>query len=275
MTDHGVEPSAGPGAAVAARSDGLPGRGSAAGPGREPGVGPPGTRLLGAGGPRVVLTGPPGAGKSTVARLVGKLLDEPFTDVDEEVERESGRSIADLFIEDGEAAFRVLERQVCARLLRASPSLPMVSLTAQSAERFAQPAPRGVAGGLLSGVLSLGGGAVLDPDTQVDLRDLVRRAGIVVFLDVGIADASRRVGFDRSRPLLSVNPRARWTEMMNARRPVYQRVSTVQVDTAGRSPEQVAADVVDAVRARIDATGPGDAPGPGDATPAVSVEGER
>ena len=55
----------------------------------------------------------------------------------------------------------------------------------------------------------------------------------VVFLDVGIADASKRVGFDQSRPLLAVNPRASWVRLMNERRPVYERVATFRVDTAG------------------------------------------
>ena len=88
------------------------------------------------------------------------------------------------------------------------------------------------------GVLALGGGAPLDPGTE---RLLEGRA--VVFLDVGIADASRRVGFDRSRPLLAVNPRASWVRLMNERRPVYERVATHRVDTAGRTPEDVAAEI--------------------------------
>ncbi len=65
----------------------------------------------------------------------------------------------------------------------------------------------------------------------------------VVFLDVGIADASKRVGFDQSRPLLAVNPRASWVRLMNERRPVYERVATFRVDTAGRTPGEVAAEV--------------------------------
>ena len=67
----------------------------------------------------------------------------------------------------------------------------------------------------------------------------------VVFLDVGIADAARRIGFDRSRPLLSVNPRASWIAMMNTRRPVYDRLAGLRVDTAGRTPVEVAQDIVD------------------------------
>ena len=74
-------------------------------------------------------------------------------------------------------------------------------------------------------------------------------SGSVVLLDVGIADAARRVGFDRSRPLLAVNPRARWIELMAARRPTYERLATRVVDTAGRTPAQVASAVLEAIGA--------------------------
>ena len=89
-----------------------------------------------------------------------------------------------------------------------------------------------------AGVLALGGGAPVDPLTE---QLLVGQT--VVFLDVGIADASKRVGFDQSRPLLAVNPRASWVRLMNERRPVYERVATFRVDTAGRTPQDVAAEV--------------------------------
>jgi shikimate kinase len=78
----------------------------------------------------------------------------------------------------------------------------------------------------------------VDPLTEPLLADHT-----VVFLDVGIADAAKRIGFDRSRPLLAVNPRASWVRLMNERRPVYERVATHVVDTAGRSADDVAAEV--------------------------------
>ena len=65
-----------------------------------------------------------------------------------------------------------------------------------------------------------------------------------MFLDVGIADAARRIGFDGSRPLLLVNPRAQWTKMMNERRPTYERLATLRVDTAGRRPRAIVDDIV-------------------------------
>ncbi len=164
--------------------------------------------------PRLVVVGPPGSGKSTVGVLVAGMLAEPFVDVDDVVEQRAGRSISDIFVDDGEAAFRELEREVCAELLASAP-----------------------------GVVALGGGSVLDPRTEADLDGL-----LVVFLDVAIADAAKRIGFAQSRPLLAMNPRAAWTQLMSARRPVYERVATFAVDTAGRSADEVAAAVVEGLK---------------------------
>ncbi len=159
--------------------------------------------------PRVVLVGPPGSGKSTVGAALAELLGLPLHDTDAAIEATAGRTISDIFVEDGEPAFRTLERAEVARALADD-----------------------------AGVLALGGGAPVDPLTE---QLLVGQT--VVFLDVGIADASKRVGFDQSRPLLAVNPRASWVRLMNERRPVYERVATFRVDTAGRTPQDVAAEV--------------------------------
>ena len=158
---------------------------------------------------RVVLVGPPGSGKSTVGAELAGLLGLPLHDTDAAIEAAAGRSISDIFIEDGEPAFRALERAEVARAVAED-----------------------------DGVLALGGGAPVDPPTE---ELLVGQT--VVFLDVGIADASKRVGFDQSRPLLAVNPRASWVRLMNERRPVYERVATFRVDTAGRTPQDIAAEV--------------------------------
>jgi len=158
---------------------------------------------------RVVLVGPPGSGKSTVGAALAGLLGLPLHDTDAAVEVAQGRTISDIFIEDGEPVFRALERAEVARALAED-----------------------------DGVLALGGGAPVDPGTE---QLLVGQT--VVFLDVGIADASKRVGFDQSRPLLAVNPRASWVRLMNERRPVYERVASFRVDTAGRTPQDIAAEV--------------------------------
>jgi shikimate kinase len=158
---------------------------------------------------RVVLVGPPGSGKSTVGAALATLLGVPLHDTDAAIEVAQGRTIYDIFVEDGEPAFRALERAEVARAV---------------AEE--------------GGVLALGGGAPVDPLTEAALVGQT-----VVFLDVGIADASRRVGFDQSRPLLAVNPRASWVRLMNERRPTYERVATHRVDTAGRTPDEIAAEI--------------------------------
>jgi shikimate kinase len=171
-----------------------------------------------AGRPAAVMVGPPGSGKTVTGRALADLLGVPFHDTDEAIVARVGRSIADLFIEDGEAAFRELER---------------VEVTRALAQEH--------------GVVALGGGAPVQPGAA-ELLD----GHTVVFLDVGIADASRRIGFDQSRPLLAINPRSSWVAMMNVRRAVYEAVATLRVDTAGRTPQEVAAEI----RSRLDALEP-------------------
>ena len=161
-------------------------------------------------GPAVVLVGPPGAGKTTVGRLVADRLGVAFRDTDADVEAATGTTVADLFVEQGEPAFRALEQAAVARAVEEH-----------------------------DGVLAVGGGAVLDGRT----RELLRGRH-VVFLDVGIKDAAARVGLNRDRPLLLGNPRAQWLRLMEARRPLYEEVAAVRVDTDGRTPEEVAAEVV-------------------------------
>lgn len=167
------------------------------------------------GGPRVVLIGPPGVGKTTVAGLVGALLGLPVRDTDADVAAVAGKPVPEIFVDDGEPAFRELERAAVAAAL---------------AEH--------------EGVLSLGAGAVMDPLTEQALR-----GHQVVMLDVGLTEVARRIGFNRDRPLLLGNPRAQWMRLMEGRRPVYERAATAVVPTDGRTPAQVAAAVVEALGA--------------------------
>jgi shikimate kinase len=125
----------------------------------------------------------------------------------------AGKPVADLFVEDGEAAFRDLEREAVSRAL---------------AEH--------------EGVLVLGSGAVVDPLTEQALA-----GHTVAFLDVSVADAARRLGFSGPRPVGIGNPRAHWLRLMEGRRPVYERVATVTVPTDGLEPDEAAARVEQAL----------------------------
>ena len=164
--------------------------------------------------PVVVLIGPPGAGKSTVAAVLAGRLGVRVRDTDVDVERAAGKPVTDIFVDDGEAAFRELERRAVLAALADHP-----------------------------GVLALGGGAVMNPLTEAALAGYP-----VVFLDVQITDAARRIGFNRDRPLLVGNPRAQWLKLMEVRRPVYARAAVATVATDGLTPEQVADQVIEALR---------------------------
>ncbi len=137
----------------------------------------------------------------------------PFHDTDEAIEKTTGRTVGDILVVDGEPAFRALERTEVLRALAEQP-----------------------------GVVCVGSGAVADEQVQEALAGRT-----AVFLDVRVADAARRLGLDKPRTMLLVNPRSAWTEMMNGRRPVYERVSSLRVDTSGKEPQQVAAEIARAL----------------------------
>jgi shikimate kinase len=150
-----------------------------------------------------------GAGKTTVAELLGKRWDLSVRDTDHDVETAAGRTISDIFVDDGEVAFRALEHAAVSAALDAH-----------------------------TGVLALGGGAVLDPETRESLR-----GHRVVFLEVGLSEAVKRVGLGITRPLLMGNMRARIKALLDERLPVYREVASITVNTDGRPPEEVADEV--------------------------------
>jgi shikimate kinase len=160
--------------------------------------------------PVAVLVGPMGAGKTRVGKRVARLLDVGFTDTDKAIVAEHG-PIADLFAEHGEPHFRELERDAV--------------VTALSTE----------------GVVSLGGGAVLDPATIADLRD-----ELVVFLTVTARAVEGRLG-DGKRPLIRDGV-SDWQRIFDERRGLYQEVADVEIDTSHRPYDAIAEEVAQWVR---------------------------
>jgi shikimate kinase len=153
----------------------------------------------------LVLVGAPGSGKSTVGALLAERWGLPFADVDASIEAQVGKSVAEIFADEGEPVFRAFEEAATAELLR-------------------EP-----------GVLALGGGAVLSPATRAALRGYR-----VVWLQVSVPQAVRRVGLNEARPLLLGNVRGRLVKLLNERTPLYAEVATQAVDTDGLSAVEVA-----------------------------------
>lgn len=168
-------------------------------------------------GQGIVLIGPPTAGKTSVGELLAKALDVPFADTDTIVAEAAGKPVSDIFVDDGELAFREYERSAVARGLDEVKS-----------------------GG---GVLALGSGAVLDPDVR---RMLAGR--LIVYLEAEYATVAKRTGMDRPRVVIPGNPRGQLRSMLAARRPVYAELATLTVATDDMAAEEVAADLAKRLR---------------------------
>ncbi|MEV2215207.1 3-dehydroquinate synthase [Streptomyces sp. NPDC050997] len=154
-----------------------------------------------------------GVGKSTVGQLLAERLGCAYRDTDDDIVTAQGRTIAEIFVEEGEEAFRVIEKQAVREALARH-----------------------------NGVLALGGGAILDADTRALLA-----GQRVVYLSMDVEEAVRRTGLNAARPLLAVNPRKQWRELMEARRHLYESVATAVVATDGRTPEEVTQTALDAL----------------------------
>ena len=157
---------------------------------------------------KIVLIGPPGAGKSSIGRSLSKEMNMPFIDSDSEIEKIAQKKISEIFVDDGEQAFRKIEVEVVSNLLRN-----------------------------FSGVIALGGGAPMNAEIQIKLE---KSDFPVIFIDVSISQAANRVGFNKDRPLLLINPRQQWMNLMSERRPIYERLATDTVSSDNNKPAEVA-----------------------------------
>jgi shikimate kinase len=161
--------------------------------------------------PRIILIGPMGSGKTTVGNALATELGSLFRDTDEMIIAQSGREISDIFIEDGEEAFRALEKIILRTALLED-----------------------------GAVLSLGGGACVNLDAQSALR---ASGAFIVYLKISLSQVSSRVGFNQGRPLLMGNPRAQWQSLMNERAPIYEDLASYVVEVDNKS----ATDIVDEI----------------------------
>jgi shikimate kinase len=168
---------------------------------------------------KIVLIGPPGAGKSSIGKALAKELNLNFIDSDSEIEKISHKKISEIFIEDGEPAFRLLEVDVVRKVLAD-----------------------------FEGVISLGGGAPINKEIQEVLQDANYP---VVFIDVSIAQAATRIGFNKDRPLLLVNPRQQWISLMNDRRSIYEKLASQTISSDNQKPHEVAKQISDKLKATL------------------------
>jgi len=162
--------------------------------------------------PRIIFIGPMGSGKTTIGSLVAERLNVSFRDTDLVIEEESGRTVSEIFLEDGEDKFRALEKIVLRKEL----------LTDNT-------------------VLALGGGAPLSIDAQSALRAI---ASPVIYLDISLSSVAPRIGFNRDRPLLLHNPRGQWETLMQERRPIYESIADHIIDVNAKEPEAIVEEVL-------------------------------
>ena len=165
--------------------------------------------------PRLVLIGPPGCGKSTVGAALAQKLTIDFIDTDVAIESSYGHKISDIFVDKGEEFFRDLEFKVLDQSLMKEDC-----------------------------VLSLGGGAPIAQRAQEILKTA---KAPIFFLDVSLAVAAPRVGFNRDRPLLLGNPRAQWQSLAETRRPIYESLASFVIKVDAMSVEEV----VDAIVSKL------------------------
>jgi len=157
--------------------------------------------------PRVILIGPMGSGKTTIGSLLAQRLGLNFRDTDHLIEEQEGKTVSQIFLDQGEDAFRVIEKRVLREELLTDGT-----------------------------VLSLGGGAPISIDAQSALRAI---ASHIIFLDISLSTVAPRIGFNRDRPLLLNNPRGQWQTLMEARRPIYEAIADATINVDDKSEEEI------------------------------------
>jgi shikimate kinase len=163
--------------------------------------------------PRIILIGPMGSGKTTIGRSLAQKLSLEFRDTDSVIEQREQKTVSQIFIEDGEDAFRAIEKEVLKEELQGTDT-----------------------------VLALGGGAPISAEAQSALQ---ASDSHVVYLDISLANVAPRIGFNRDRPLLLNNPRGQWQTLMEARRPIYESVADTVVDVNKRSQSEIVAQILE------------------------------
>lgn len=162
--------------------------------------------------PRLILIGPMGSGKTTVGTLLAAHLGLTFRDTDQIIEAETSKTISEIFLDEGEDKFRVLEKAVLRNELLADDT-----------------------------ILALGGGAPLSIDARSALRAI---ATPVIYFDISLASVAPRIGFNRDRPLLLNNPRGQWETLMKERRPIYESIADVVIDVNSKTENEVLQEIL-------------------------------
>ena len=157
--------------------------------------------------PRVILIGPMGSGKTTIGSLLAQKLGLSFRDTDHLIEEQEEKTVSQIFLDQGEDAFRAIEKRVLREELLTDGT-----------------------------VLSLGGGAPISIDAQSALRAI---ASHIIFLDISLSTVAPRIGFNRDRPLLLNNPRGQWQTLMETRRPIYEAIADTIINVDDKSEEEI------------------------------------
>ncbi len=156
--------------------------------------------------------GPPGSGKSSIGKALGRELGTNFVDTDSLIVEEQGQSIPEIFATVGEPGFRAIERTIVLNALRSD-----------------------------IGVIALGGGSILDKDVQTELS---KGAVPVVYLRVGVSNALMRIGTKGDRPLLSNDPKSQWIKLVKDREPIYRELATIEIETDNKKAHEVARELI-------------------------------